>query len=346
MRQVSAPAALFCVSRTETRHDWISYLKALITGIAGFAGRHLTEYLQSRGDEVAGIENNDREEIASFIKGHNDLKVFIGDLRDEHLLTKAIKQFKPDTIFHLAAQSSVRFSFENPLETFSVNIIGTLVLFETISKMEFPIKTLVITSSEIYGRLTPEECPVREDHPLRPVNPYAVSKATVDLMAYQYSKAFGMPIYVVRAFSHSGPYQKTVAVLSDWAMQVAKIGLGISQPVMKVGNMDVVRDYTDVRDIVRAYAALVEKGTPGEPYNVCSGIGYRLSDLLVKYQGLISKKIEVMVDQSRMRPVDIPILVGSNEKIKRDTGWSPTIPIDITLRDTFNFWREFLVQEV
>lgn len=321
-------------------------MKALITGIGGFAGRHLTEYLQGRGDEVAGIENDDREEIAPFAKSHQNLKIFIGDLRDEHLLTKAIKQFKPDTIFHLAAQSSVRLSFENPLETFSVNIIGTLVLFETISKIDFPIKTLVITSSEIYGRLTPEECPVSEDHPLRPINPYAVSKATVDLMAYQYCKAFGMPIYVVRAFSHSGPHQKTVAVLSDWAMQVAKIDLGISQPLIKVGNMAVVRDYTDVRDVVQAYAALVEKGTPGEPYNVCSGIGYRLSDLLEKYRGFTSKSIDVVIDKSRMRPVDIPILVGSNEKIKKDTGWSPTIPIDITLRDTFNFWRDYLVEEV
>jgi GDP-4-dehydro-6-deoxy-D-mannose reductase len=240
----------------------------------------------------------------------------------------------------------VRLSFENPLETFSVNIIGTLVLLETISKMEIPIKTLVITSSEVYGRLTPEEVPVAEDYPLRPINPYAVSKATVDLMAFQYCRAFGMPIYVARAFSHSGPHQKTVAVLSDWALQVAKIDLGISQPAIKVGNMEVVRDYTDVRDVVRAYTALVEKATPGEPYNVCSGIGYKLSDLLVKYQEFTSKKIDVVIDQSRMRPVDIPILVGSNKKIARDTGWSPTIPIDNTLRDTFNFWREYLAEEV
>ena len=129
-------------------------------------------------------------------------------------------------------------------------------------------------------------------------------------------------------------------------MQVAKIDLGISQPTIKVGNMDVVRDYTDVRDVVRAYVDLVEKGTPGEPYNVCSGIGYKLADLLVKYRSLTSKKIDVVVDQSRMRPVDIPILVGSNEKIKKDTGWSPTIPIDTTLRDTFNFWHDYLAEEV
>jgi GDP-4-dehydro-6-deoxy-D-mannose reductase len=320
-------------------------LKALITGIAGFAGRHLTEYLKSRGDEVAGLENGDPDEVSPFAKQFK-VKVYAGDLRDEHILSKAIKQFSPDTIFHLAAQTSVRTSFENPLETFSVNIIGTLVLLETISKMETPIKTLVISSSEVYGRLEPNEYPVKEDHPLKPINPYAVSKATVDLMAYQYFKAFGMPIHIVRAFSHSGPHQKTVAVLSDWAMQVAKIDLNLSQPTIKVGNTNVTRDYTDVRDVVKAYTAVVEKGKPGEPYNVCSGIGYKLNDLLFKYQGFTSKKIDVIIDQSRMRPVDIPILIGSNDKIRNDTGWNPTIPIDITLRDTFNFWREHLAQEI
>jgi len=232
------------------------------------------------------------------------------------------------------------------METFSVNIMGTLVLLETISKSGMPIKTLVISSSEVYGPLTSNECPVTEDHPLRPVNPYAVSKATVDLLAYQYHKVYNLPIYIARAFSHSGPWQKTVGVLSDWAFQIAKIDLGVSQPVLKVGNVNVRRDYTDVRDVVRAYAGIVENGKPGEPYNVCSGIGHKLSELLEKYQELTSRQVEIESDQSRMRPVDIPILIGSNEKIKRDTGWNPTIPIEKTLKDTFIFWRDYLAEEV
>ena len=320
-------------------------MKAFITGIAGFAGRHITEYLQSRGDEVAGLEWGDADEIKPFAKAHN-VKIFAGDLREEAAVSKAIKQFKPDAVYHLAAQSSVRLSFENPIETFSVNVIGTLVLLETISKSGLPIKTLVITSSEIYGPLTQDECPVKEDHPLRPVNPYAVSKAAVDLMAYQYNKTYGLPVYIARAFSHSGPWQKTVGVLSDWAFQIAKIDLGVSQPVLKVGNINVQRDYTDVRDVVKAYVGIVEKGKPGEPYNVCSGVGYQLSELLTKYQELTPKIIEVQSDQSRMRPVDIPILIGSNEKIKMDTGWNPTIPIEKTLKDTFIFWRDYLAEEV
>jgi GDP-4-dehydro-6-deoxy-D-mannose reductase len=320
-------------------------LKAFITGIAGFAGRHLITYLHSRGDEVAGLEPEDTEDLDKLAKAH-DIKIFTGDIRDEKALSKALKQFKPDTIFHLAAQSSVRLSFENPQDTFSINIMGTLTLLEAINKLNIQTKTLVITSSEVYGPLLPEEIPVSENHPLHPVNPYAVSKAAVDLLAYQYVKSYGQQVYVARAFSHSGPWQKTVGVLSDWAFQIAKIDLGLSQPIIKVGNMNVKRDYGDVRDVVRAYVDIIEKGKPGEPYNVCSGIGYKLADLLEKYRRFTQKEIMVVVDQSRMRPVDIPILVGSNEKLRRDTGWNPTIPIDNTLKDIFDFWREYLMEEV
>ncbi|HBC46036.1 MAG TPA: GDP-mannose 4,6-dehydratase [candidate division Zixibacteria bacterium] len=320
-------------------------MKAFITGIAGFAGRHLTAYLLNRGDEVAGMEPEDTEDLDLLAKAH-DIKIYFGDIRDEKAISKALNQYKPDTIFHLAAQSSVRLSFENPQETFSVNMMGTLTLLEEANKTDFPIKTLVITSSEVYGPLTPDEVPVTEDHLLRPVNPYAVSKAAVDLLAYQYVKAYNQQVFIARAFSHSGPWQKTVGVLSDWAFQIAKIDLGLSQPTIKVGNLNVRRDYADVRDIVRGYVDIIEKGKPGEPYNVCSGIGYELAELLEKYRQFSSKKINIVVDQSRMRPVDIPILVGSNAKIKEDTGWSPNISIDTTLKDIYDYWREYLVEEV
>ncbi len=320
-------------------------MKAFITGIAGFAGRHLTGYLLDRGDEVTGLEPEGCEDVDVLIKEHG-IKIHIGDIRDEKTLLDALRQSKPDIVFHLAAQSSVRLSFENPQDTFSINIMGTLNLLETITRLDAPTKTLVITSSEIYGPLTPEECPVTEIHPLRPVNPYAVSKAAVDLLAYQYVKSYGQQVYIARAFSHSGPWQKTVGVLSDWAFQIAKIDLGISPPTFKVGNINVNRDYTDVRDVIKAYVAIVDKGKPGEPYNVCSGIGYELGELLEKYRRFTRKKIKIEIDQSRMRPVDIPMLVGSNEKLRRDTGWSPAIDIDTTLKDIFDYWREYLVQEV
>lgn len=307
-------------------------------------GGHLTRLLLSKGHEVVGLDSGERESAVDL--GTKDVKVFKGDLRDEDVISKAIAEFKPDTVFHLAAQSSVKLSFENPFETFSVNLIATLVLLETLSKFDASVKTLIISSSEVYGRLEPEECPVTEDHPLRPINPYAVSKASVDLLAHQYFMAYKMPVYIVRAFSHSGPGQKTVAVLSDWAFQIAKIDLGLSPPQLKVGNTGVQRDYTDVRDVVRAYVDILEKGKAGTPYNVCSGKGFKLSDLLDKYRSLIKKEVEIISDKSRMRPVDIPILIGSYERLSADTGWKPTIPIDTTLSDSLKFWRRHLIEEV
>jgi GDP-4-dehydro-6-deoxy-D-mannose reductase len=274
------------------------------------------------------------------------VSVYTGDLRDEELLSEALEEVRPDTIFHLAAQSSVKASFESPLETFSSNLVGTLILLETVSKLDFDVKILIISSSEVYGKLEPLECPVKEDHPLKPINPFAVSKASVDLLAYQYYRAYDMSVYIARAFSHSGPGQKTVGVLSDWAFQVAKIDLGLAPPNLKVGNIDAKRDYTDVRDVVRAYVDIIEKGNPGTPYNVCSGVGYTLSDLLEKYRVLSKKEIQIETDISRMRPVDIPILTGSNEKLRQDTGWQPEIGIDKTLEDSLKYWHNKLVEEL
>ncbi len=319
-------------------------MKALITGICGFVGGHLTRLLLSKGYEVAGLDSFERG--SAIDPETKEVKVFKGDLRDEDAVSKAITEFKPDTLFHLAAQSSVKLSFENPFETFSANLIATLVLLETLSKVDARVKTLIISSSEVYGRLEPKECPVTEDHPLRPINPYAVSKASVDLLAHQYFMAYKMPVYIARAFSHSGPGQKTVAVLSDWAFQIAKIDLGLTPPQLKVGNTSVQRDYTDVRDVIRAYVDILEKGKAGTPYNVCSGKGYKLSDLLDKYRLLIKKDVEIISDKSRMRPVDIPILIGSYQKLATDTGWKPAIPIETTLSDSFKFWHHHLVEEV
>ncbi len=320
-------------------------MKTLITGIGGFVGCHLTRYLVLNGHEVAGLDYAGIE-LPDDFKHYKNFKVYDGDLRDEKIVTEVINDCKPDTIFHLAAQSSVKISFENPTETFSVNLFGTLNLLESVSKLDYEVKTLIVSSSEVYGQLKPEECPVDEDHPLRPINPYAVSKAAVDLLAQQYFKAYKLPIYIVRAFSHSGPGQKTVGVLSDWAFQIAKIELGLAPPVLKVGNLKVKRDYTDVRDIVRGYMDVMEKGKPGKPYNICTGVGYELSELLEKYKNLAEKDIEIQEDQSRMRPVDIPILTGSNKRIKNDTGWAPEIEINATLADSLKFWRERLVEEI
>jgi GDP-4-dehydro-6-deoxy-D-mannose reductase len=318
-------------------------MKALITGINGFVGSHLVDLLSDREFEIAGFDVEDNPENRIIPR---DLKVYVGDLREEKEVAGCIEDFPPDLIFHLAAQSSVKLSFENPAETFSINIIGTLNILETISRLKPPPKVLIISSSEIYGQLKADQIPVTEEAPIKPVNPYAVSKAGVDLMAYQYYKAYDLPVYWVRAFSHAGPRQRTVAVLSDWAFQAARIELGLSSPEIKVGNLDVTRDYTDVRDTVNAYFTILEKGEPGQPYNVCSGKGYRLADLLKVITSFCSKKIKIVADPSRLRPVDIPILIGSSDKLKKSTGWQPEIEIDKTLRDIYDYWINYLTPQM
>jgi len=317
--------------------------KVLITGINGFVGYHLVKLLLDRNYEVTGLDIIDDIEEKIIPK---DIKIYSCDLRIEQEVDKVINSFLPDLIFHLAAQSSVKLSFESPAETFSANINGSLNIFEAVSRLETPPKMLFVSSSEIYGQLKPEQVPVSEDTPLRPVNPYGVSKAAVDLMAYQYFKAYNLPVYWVRAFSHAGPGQRTVAVLSDWAFQTARIELGISTPEIKVGNIEITRDYTDVRDTVQAYVALIEKGNPGQPYNACSGNGYRLSELLDIIVSFSSKKIKIIPDPSRLRPVDIPVLIGSPEKLKKDTGWEPKIKIEQTLKDIYEYWINYLTPQI
>jgi GDP-4-dehydro-6-deoxy-D-mannose reductase len=322
---------------------------ALITGINGFVGKHLANMLLGKGYKIIGLDLNTEDSEANLRTSTDDrekIALINADLRDEEKVNELFERNDFDVVFHLAAQSSVKLSFENPADTFSVNVNGTLNILEAISQLKKQPKTLVISSSEIYGQLTPDEVPVAEEAPLKPVNPYAVSKAAVDLMAYQYWKAYGIPVYLARAFSHSGPGQRTVAVLSDWAFQAAKIELGLRPAEINVGNMEVTRDYTDVRDTVDAYYLIVSRGKPGRPYNVCSGQGYKIADLLDIIISFSSKKIEIVPDPSRLRPVDIPILVGSSERLKSETGWRPEIDIERTLRDLYDYWIAFLTPQI
>lgn len=321
-------------------------LKALITGLNGFAGYHLAKLLIDNGYDIVGLDIN-VETINKSFRGLKDKINLIGcDLCDEYKINEVFNNHTFDLVFHLAAQSSVKLSFESPAETLSININSTLNILEAVSRLKIPPKTLIISSSEIYGQLRPDQVPVTEFAPLLPVNPYAVSKAAVDLMSYQYYKAYDLPIYWARAFSHSGPGQRTVAVLSDWCFQAAKIELGVRQPEISVGNMEVTRDYADVRDVVRGYLAILNDGEPGKPYNVCSGKGYRLDDLLDIIISFSSKKIRIVPDPSKLRPVDIPILVGSPERLVNETGWQPQIEIKQTLKDLYSYWIEYLTPQI
>jgi GDP-4-dehydro-6-deoxy-D-mannose reductase len=318
-------------------------MKLLITGIYGFAGTHIAADAIRQGHQVAGfcLESDiDRGAVP------DSAEIFTGDLRQADRLAEVIAAFNPDRVIHLAAISSVKFSFDNPAETFAINITGTQNLLQAIARQKKPAQTLLISSSEIYGQLGPNDIPVSESALLAPVNPYGVSKAAVDLMGYQYFKSFGIPVYRIRAFSHTGPRQSTQAVLSDWAKQTALIDLGKAPAEIKVGNLNVIRDYSDVEDVVRAYDSIFEKGRPGEAYNVCSGIGHQLDILLETIIDFSSRKIAVKTDPDRFRPVDIPILIGSPQKIKADTGWEPRIDIRSTLEKVYNYWHKTLTSYV
>ncbi|MFA5054970.1 MAG: GDP-mannose 4,6-dehydratase [Dehalococcoidia bacterium] len=312
--------------------------KALITGITGFAGSHLAEHLLGKGIEVHGTDRwrSKRENIKN-IKG--DLHLVNADIRDGHSLDNVIKDIKPDYIFHLAAQSFVAMSWLAPADTIETNVVGTINLFEAVRRAGIDPVIQVAGSSEEYGMVYPDEVPIKEDNPLRPLSTYGVSKVAADKLAYQYNKSYGLKTIVTRGFNHTGPRRGEVFVTSAFAKQIAEIEKG-KEPVMYVGNLESRRDFTDVRDMVRAYLLAVEKCEPGEVYNICSGNAVKISEMLDLLLSMTKKKIKVKQDPDRIRPSDVELLQGDYSKFKKQTGWKPKIPFEKTMEDLLNYWRE------
>ncbi len=312
--------------------------KALITGITGFAGSHLAEHLLQKGFEVTGIFRwRSRTENIEGVKQKLDLVE--GDIRDPFSIISIIENRKPDWIFHLAAQSYVPMSWKSPQETLSTNIEGELNLFEAVRRAGIDPMIHIAGSSEEYGLVLPEELPIKETNPLRPLSPYGVSKVTQDMLGYQYFKSYGMKIVRTRAFNHTGPRRGEVFVTSNFASQIARIEKGLTEPVIRTGNVEAVRDFTDVRDVVKAYALSLEKGEPGEVYNICSGKGIKIREMLDILLSFSSIKIKVEQDPSRMRPSDVELLLGDSTKFTKRTGWKPEIPLEQTLKDLLEYWR-------
>lgn len=315
--------------------------KALITGITGFVGSHMAELLIDEGITVYGIQRwRSKTENIEHIK--DKIKVEEADLLDAHSLYTMIDKIKPDYIFHLAAQSFVQSSWASPTQTLEVNIIGTAHLFEAVRKTNLPITIQIACSSEEYGKVLPSEVPIRETNPLRPLSPYAVSKLAMDYLGYQYFESYDMRIIRTRGFNHTGPRRGEVFAESNFAKQIAEIEKGIREPVVYVGNLEAQRDYTDVRDMVRAYLLAAEKCKSGEVYNICSGKTWRISkvlDILLSYSKV---KVEVRQDPKRMRPSDVEILLGDNTKFVKQTGWKLLVPFEKTLQDLLDYWRENL----
>lgn len=291
-------------------------MRAFVTGGHGFVGPYLLAHLRDSGDTVIAPDQSE---------------VDIGDL---DAVTKAVADARPDAIYHLAGLAHVGQSWDDPVRTFDVNAVGTLRVLEAARKLDPKPVVLLVGSAEVYGPVRPDEVPLTETHPLNPVTPYAVSKVAGEYLGMQYGAGFGVPVIRVRAFNHIGPGQAGRFLVSDIASSIAAALQGEGDGKIRLGNLTTRRDYTDVRDVVRAYRLLVEKGVAGEAYNVCSGVDVSVETLANKLLELAGVDLTIEQDPTLVRPVDVPVLVGDNTKLRAATGWQPQIPLEDTLRDT------------
>jgi GDP-4-dehydro-6-deoxy-D-mannose reductase len=314
--------------------------RALITGVTGFVGSHLADFLlKKKGIKVYGIERwRSKTENIEHIKG--SIGIHECDIRDATSVKKVIAGIRPDYIFHLAAQSFVHSSWHAPAETLTTNIIGELNIFEAVRELKLDCKLQIACSSEEYGMVYKNEVPIKETNPLRPLSPYAVSKVAQDLLGYQYFNSYGLHIVRTRAFNHTGPRRGEVFATSNFAKQIALIEKGKQKPVIHVGNLEAVRDFTDVRDVVEAYWLSLQKCDAGEVYNICSGKGYAIKEMLRMLLKASKVKVQIKEEAERLRPSDVMVLIGDSSKFRKKTGWKPRIKFRDTLIDLLNYWRE------
>jgi GDP-4-dehydro-6-deoxy-D-mannose reductase len=294
-------------------------VRAFVTGGGGFVGRHLAAHLESQGDEVTSV----------------DLEV---DVADPGAVSAAVAAARPGAIYHLAALSHVGDSWEFPLEVLRVNVLGTAAVLSAARALDDPPVVLVISSAEVYGAVTEGELPLGEAAPIRPVSPYAASKAAAEVLALQAARGYGQPVVVVRPFNHIGPGQAPSFAVSALARRIVEAERTGADHI-SVGTLSARRDYTDVRDVVRAYRALVTGGRRGEVYNVCSGQDVAVAEVAERLCRLAGRDLELVTDPDLVRPVDLPVLRGDGSRLAADTGWKPEITLDETLIDVLRYWR-------
>ena len=319
--------------------DKITSARILITGAAGFAGSYLVEKCCARYPEayVFGLYNRKVPQPISATR--SPMIPLRADITQPEQISQALAKARPDIIFHLAAQSSVAASWSDPVQTLQVNAVGTLNLLE-VMRLEYPATRIVLVGSgEEYGAVQPHENPIREACPLRPVNPYAVSKAVQGLYGYQYFFAHKLPVVRIRAFTHFGPRQSDAFVIASFARQIAFIEAGMSEPVIRVGNLQARRDFLPVEDVASAYVAVAERGQPGEVYNVGSGKARSIGEILDQLLTFAKVSIRIDEDPARLRPVDIPVLEADISRIQAHTGWKPEISFEQALKKTLEYWQ-------
>lgn len=318
--------------------------RVLITGVGGFVGSHLLDLLVSKKAkyELYGIirERSSLEKI-----GHNvnSLRLINCDLVNFGSVFNIVREIKPEYIYHLAGESSVKLSWAGPFSSVNNNIVATLNILEALRSIDDKeTKILLACSSEEYGLISEEDIPIKEETPLKPASPYAVTKVAVDMFGSQYCSSYGIKVIRIRAFNHTGPRRDEVYALSNFAKQIVEVEKGIKGNKIYVGNLSAIRDYTDVRDVVRGYELAMEHCEPGQVYNLCSSKGYKMGNLLEILIGLSKLHIEIVQNEERVRPVDLPIIVGDNSKFVEITSWEPQISIERTLQDLLNYWRKQL----
>jgi GDP-4-dehydro-6-deoxy-D-mannose reductase len=314
-------------------------MRSLITGIDGFVGSHLAALLVGQGDEVGGTFNYDPQ-LKLLGKLIGKIKSYELDVRNSDRLSRILSQFMPDRVFHLAAIAFVPISFENPKLVFEVNLFGTLNLYDSLRTLKMNPKVLFVSTADVYGTVSPGDLPIAENHRAEPTNPYAVSKLAAELVSTQYAHNYGMEIVCVRPFNHIGPGQSPQFVCSDFAKQIAEIEAGKREPVMRVGNLEPRRDFSDVRDVVGAYVLAMEK-CPGDGsvYNIGSGKSHAIREILDMLLAMTKTKIKVERDGDRMRPSDTPHAYGDCSKFQKATGWKPEHDLKNTLAEILDYWR-------
>lgn len=305
----------------------------MITGAGGFVGRHLIAELERETQwQIIGLELR-----PSSTKGR--ARMLVCDLQDRGLVERTVARHRPDFVVHLAAQSYVPQALASPADTIVNNSVGQIYLSEACRLAGINPVFLVIGSAEVYGFAQPDEMPLTEQQPFRPGNPYAVSKITQDMLGYQYFKTYGMKMVRLRPFNHFGPGQSDRFVLSSFARQIAQAEQGLIEPTVLTGDLSSERDFCDVRDVVQGYRLALERAQPGEAYNIGSGTARPVGALLEMLIGMATIPIDIRRDPARMRPSDVPVLVGDARKFREATGWEPRIPIEDSLLDMLNYWR-------
>lgn len=318
-------------------------MRVLLTGVDGFVGSHMAEFLVGLGGvEVFGttISSEPGPNLES-VRGR--VRTFQADILDVGRVEELLATIRPDRVIHLAAQAFVPTSIHDPVGTFTTNITGSTRMLEALRRVRdregFDPSCIVVSSSEVYGYVEPEKQPITEDLPFSPANPYAASKASVDLIAQAYRRTFGLKIIVARPFNHAGPRQAATFVCSEFGRRFSDFASGRSPAILRTGNIAARRDFMDVRDVVRAYWAMLESPSDQFIFNICSGTAHAISEIITMYKEISGIDASIVPQESKSRHYDTPVLVGSSAALRAATGWAPRIPLRQTLKDVFDYWQ-------